>query len=45
MFANNHHDDIHVAVRLPAGPGVQDAVIEEAPQIFSALHMSVKPAG
>jgi hypothetical protein len=34
MFANNHHDDGHVAVWLPAGPGVQDAVIEEAPQIF-----------
>ncbi len=34
MFANNHHHDGHVAVWLPAGPGVQDAVIEEEPQIF-----------
>jgi hypothetical protein len=34
MFANNHHDDGHVAVWLPAGSGVQDAVIDEAPQIF-----------
>ena len=34
MFANNHHDDGHVAVWLPAGPGVQDAVIEEAPEIY-----------
>ena len=34
MFANNHHDDGHVAVWLPAGPGVQDAAIEEAPEIF-----------
>jgi hypothetical protein len=34
MFANNHHDDGHVAVWLPAGPGAQDAMIEEAPQIF-----------
>jgi hypothetical protein len=34
MFANNHHDDGHVAVWLPAGSGVQDAVIEEAPKIF-----------
>jgi hypothetical protein len=34
MFANNHHDDGHVAVWLPAGAGVQDAAIEEAPQIF-----------
>lgn len=34
MFANNHHNDGHVAVWLPAGPGVQDAVIEEEPHIF-----------
>jgi len=34
MFANNHHDDGHVAVWLPAGPGVQSALIGEAPQIF-----------
>jgi hypothetical protein len=34
MFANNHHGDGHVAVWLPVGPGVQDALIEEAPQIF-----------
>ena len=34
MFANNHHDDGHVAVWLPAGPGVQDALIKEAPQIY-----------
>ncbi|HXI32335.1 MAG TPA: MmcQ/YjbR family DNA-binding protein [Vicinamibacterales bacterium] len=34
MFANNHHDDGHVAVWLPAGPGAQDMMIEEAPQIY-----------
>jgi hypothetical protein len=34
MFANNHHDDGHVAVWLPAGTGVQDALIEEEPRIF-----------
>ena len=34
MFANNHHGDGHIAVWLPAGPGVQDAVIDEEPQIF-----------
>ena len=34
MFANNHHNDAHVAVWLRAGSGVQDAVIDEAPQIF-----------
>jgi|SRR5215207_1296768 len=34
MFANNHHGDGHLAVWLPAGAGVQDALIEEAPQIY-----------
>jgi hypothetical protein len=34
MFANNHHGDGHVAAWLPAAPGVQDALIEEAPQIY-----------
>ena len=34
MFANNHHDDGHVAAWLPAGPGVQEALIEEAPGIY-----------
>ena len=34
MFANNHHDDGHIAVWLPMGPGVQDALIEEAPEIY-----------
>ena len=34
MFANNHHDDGHVAAWLPVGPGVQAELIEEAPQIF-----------
>jgi hypothetical protein len=33
-FADNHHDDGHVAAWLAAGPGVQEAVIEEAPQIY-----------
>jgi hypothetical protein len=34
MFANNHHDDGHVAVWLPVGPGVQEVMIEEVPQIY-----------
>src|SRR5690348_15345182 len=29
MFANNHHDDGHVAAWLPAGPGGQEALIDE----------------
>jgi len=34
MFANNHHGDGHVAAWLPAGPGVQEALTEEAPEIY-----------
>lgn len=34
MFANNHHHDGHVAVWLPAPPGVQAHLIEAWPQIF-----------
>jgi hypothetical protein len=34
MFANNHHNDGHIAVWLPAAPGVQAALIEEAPEIY-----------
>ena len=34
MFSNNHHGDGHIAVWLPMGPGVQEALIEEAPQIY-----------
>jgi hypothetical protein len=34
MFANNHHGDGHVAVWIPAAPGVQAALIEEAPGTY-----------
>jgi hypothetical protein len=34
MFSNNHHSDGHIAVWLPVGPGVQDALIEEAPEVY-----------
>ena len=34
MFANNHHGDGHIAAWLPAGEGVQAALIEEAPDIY-----------
>jgi hypothetical protein len=34
MFSNNHHGDGHVAAILPAGPGVQEALIDEAPQVY-----------
>jgi hypothetical protein len=34
MFANNHHHDGHVAVWLPASPGLQEVLIEEAPATY-----------
>jgi hypothetical protein len=34
MFANNHHGDGHVAVWLPAPPGVQARLIAEAPDTY-----------
>jgi hypothetical protein len=34
MFSNNHHHDGHVAVLLPAPPGLQEALIEEAPLAY-----------
>ena len=34
MFSNNHHNDGHVAVWIPAAPGIQESLIEEAPEIY-----------
>jgi hypothetical protein len=34
MFSNNHHGDGHVGLWLPAVPGLQEALIEEAPQVY-----------
>lgn len=34
MFSNNHHDDGHVAVWIPAPPGLQEALIQEAPRVY-----------
>lgn len=34
MFSNNHHNDGHVAVLLPAPPGVQAMLIEADPEKF-----------
>ena len=34
MFSNNHHHDGHVSVLLPASPGLQEALIEEAPETY-----------
>ena len=34
MFANNHHNDGHTAVWLPAPPGVQDVLVHTTPAKF-----------
>jgi hypothetical protein len=34
MFANNHHDDGHIAVWVPAKPGMQALLIHDAPELF-----------
>lgn len=34
MFANNHHDDGHVAVWLPVAVGVQELLVEGSPNTF-----------
>jgi hypothetical protein len=34
MFANNHHNDGHVAVWIPAAPGLQEALISEQPETY-----------
>src|SRR5262245_1815856 len=34
MFSNNHHDDGHIAVCLPAKEGTQAEMIAEAPETF-----------
>ena len=34
MFANNHHQDGHIAVWLPAPSGFQEGLIETSPHVF-----------
>lgn len=34
IFANNHHNDGHIAVWLPVPPGFQEGLIEQAPLVF-----------
>ena len=34
MFSNNHHGDGHIAVHVPAPPGMQAALIERDPATF-----------
>jgi len=34
MFSNNHHNDGHIAVLIPAPPGEQEALIASSPGIY-----------
>ena len=34
MFSNNHHKDGHIALWLPAAPGVQGLLIKTAPKTY-----------
>jgi hypothetical protein len=34
MFSNNHHNDGHIAVWIPAEPGLQEALIAEEPSTY-----------
>lgn len=34
MFANNHHDDGHIAIWIPAEPGEQEALIHTDPKKY-----------
>ena len=34
MFSNNHHNDGHIAVWVPAAPGVQGMLIKTAPKTY-----------
>ena len=34
MFSNDHHNDGHIAVVIPAAPGMQSALIKSAPETF-----------
>jgi hypothetical protein len=34
MFSGNHHNDGHVAVWVPAPPGLQEALVLEAPETY-----------
>lgn len=34
MFANNHHNDGHTAIWIPAPPGAQAAMVSDAPEVY-----------
>jgi hypothetical protein len=45
MFSNNHHQDGHVAVWVPAPPGLQEELIAEAPGLTTDRPMLEAGAG
>jgi hypothetical protein len=43
MFANNHHNDGHVAVWIPAEPGLQELLVHTSPEkYFRPPYVGVK---
>jgi hypothetical protein len=34
MYANNHHNDGHIAVWIPAAPGLQPSLIKTSPKVY-----------
>src|SRR5579863_5106033 len=34
MFVNNHHNDGHIAVWIPAQPGLQSMLIHQSPETY-----------
>ncbi len=34
MFDNNHHNTGHIAIWIPAAPGLQESLVEEAPETY-----------
>jgi len=45
MFSNNHHNDGHVAVTIPAAIGIQEMLIERSPEKFYRRLMLACAAG
>jgi hypothetical protein len=45
MFANNHHDDGHIAVWIPVPPGAQASSIRTEPNSSSCRHTWASAAG
>jgi hypothetical protein len=43
MYSNNHHNDGHIAVLIPAPPGLQAMLINTSPEIyFSPAYVGVR---